>query len=511
MMDRIPGFSTRMAVILSAFIALFLAAGCGRTEGTAVPESVPGTIAPTALPSPTAETPSPTPTIEITPTPTAVPLERPQYSLAADLDYPNHRVVVEQSLQVPHPASSPLSGIDLAVAANDWPGVFSIQDIESGTHSLTGYDLAGNRLTIRLDEAGWQPGEVLGLRIRYTLDLPRQNSLEGFGPSAFGYTQIQTNLVDWFPLVPPYQEGSGWVIHDPWYFGENLVYPAADFEVSLGMGMTALVVAASAEPRSTEDPLQYSLESARNFVFSVSPDYTVTRQELDGITVLGYHFPGYQVPGRAAFEATLEALALYQTLFGAYDQPSLTLVQADFNHGVEFEGFYFLSRGFYDTYDGTKQNYLVAIAVHETAHQWWYGQVANDQALEPWLDESLCTFSELAYYEQLHPESVAWWWGTRVDFYQPEGRIDRSIYDFKGYANPYLSYRDATYLQGARFHSRLKTTLGDEAYYGFLRNYVQQFRNQIATGEDFFQLLGEYIDLDSQGWIVEYFPDFQSQ
>jgi aminopeptidase N len=186
------------------------------------------------------------------------------------------------------------------------------------------------------------------------------------------------------------------------------------------------------------------------------------------------------------------------------------MVQADFNHGVEYEGMYFLSRGFFDSYSGSEQSYLVSIAVHETAHQWWYGQVANDQALEPWLDEALCTFSELAYYEQLHPESVAWWWAVRVDFYQPYGRLDRSIYGFTDYADQYLEYRNATYLQGAKFLSQLKSVMGEEAFYGFLRDYAAQYRNKIATTEDFFALLGDDLDLANQAWIKEYFPDLTS-
>ncbi len=152
-------------------------------------------------------------------------------------------------------------------------------------------------------------------------------------------------------MVPPYQEELGWVIHDPWLFGEYLVYPAADFEVSLELGTPGLTTAASTNPSNEGDPLHYLLEKARNFVFSISPAYTVMEGEVGGTRVLGYIFPGYQVPGQAAFTATMDALKLYSEIFGPYDQPTLTMVQADFNHGMEYEGLYFQSRGFFDTYD----------------------------------------------------------------------------------------------------------------------------------------------------------------
>ena len=181
------------------------------------------------------------------------------------------------------------------------------------------------------------------------------------------------------------------------------------------------------------------------------------------------------------------------------------MVQADFNHGMEYEGLYFQSRGFFDTYNGSEKNFLTTIAAHETAHQWWYGQVANDQALEPWLDEALCTFSELVYYEHQHPEAVDWWWATRVNYYQPQGVIDGSIYDYTEYEDQYLAYRDAAYLQGAKFLSRLRDVMGKEAFYAFLREYGAVYSSQVASGADFFQVLNRYLDLQSLDWLSDYF------
>ena len=34
---------------------------------------------------------------------------------------------------------------------------------------------------------------------------------------------------------------------------------------------------------------------------------------------------------------------------------------------------------------------------HETAHQWFYSLVGNDQALDPWLDEALATWAQAVF------------------------------------------------------------------------------------------------------------------
>ncbi|MCJ7734343.1 MAG: M1 family metallopeptidase [Anaerolineales bacterium] len=498
------------AVLLSLSLAVILAlAGCKQTlepsqtiavlvtdESTAVilePSSTPVEIQAPSTPDPG-------------PQPTATPLGRPQYNLAAELDYFNQRIVVDETILIPHPSQNVLDELVLVVPPNAWFQVFIIQEMFwDENYAIDDYILDGIRLTIPLDQP-WNPGEPKELMIRYTLNLPQQNAREGYGPSPFGYTTAQTNLVDWYPMVPPYQEEVGWVIHDPWIFGEYLVYPTADFEVSLNLNNPGLVVAASSPAAIEGDLYQYSLTKARNFVFSISPNYLVLEGEVNGTRVYGYIFPGYSIPGEAAFKATLESLSLYADLFGPYYQPSLTMVQADFNHGMEYEGLYFQSRGFFDTYTGNQESYLITIAVHETAHQWWYGQVANDQALEPWLDESLCTFSELVYYEQLYPQSVDWWWATRINYYEPSGQINRSIYGFQEYVDQYLAYRDATYLQGAKFLVRLRDVMGEDLFFKFLSDYVARYQDKIVSRQDFFSLLGDYVSGDLP-WLGEYFGE----
>jgi hypothetical protein len=48
-------------------------------------------------------------------------------------------------------------------------------------------------------------------------------------PQIYGYTEKQTNLVDWYPFIVPYQAGDGWLLYNPWYYGEHLVY---DWQIS---------------------------------------------------------------------------------------------------------------------------------------------------------------------------------------------------------------------------------------------------------------------------------------
>ena len=50
--------------------------------------------------------------------------------------------------------------------------------------------------------------------------------------------------------------------------------------------------------------------------------------------------------------------------------------------------------------------YLEMITVHETAHQWFYGLVGNDEVDEPWLDEALTEYMTMRYYGYRYDEAA---------------------------------------------------------------------------------------------------------
>jgi hypothetical protein len=371
--------------------------------------------------------------------------------------------------------------------------------------AIEDYKLEGHLLRI---PTSLPAGERVQLGLAYELLLPAiPEPSDTTRPVPYGYTERQTNLVDWYPYLPPYRPGVGWLAHDVWFFGEHQVYEAADFQVEIRLAepVENLVIAASAAPTAPAAQeagvYRYTLEEGRNFVWSASNMYQEASQQVGEVTVHSYFIPLDEAAGEMALQNTADALALYSELFGAYPHASLSVVEADFLDGMEYDGLYFLSRGFYNLYDGTPQGYLTTIAAHETAHQWWYGLVGNDQALEPWLDEALCTYTERIFYEHTYPDLVDWWWYFRVDYYQPTGWVNGSIYDYGGFR----PYRDAVYLNGAKFLEELRSLIGDEAFFAFLKDYAGQMAHRQATAQDFFAILKEHTTVEVGELLSTYF------
>ncbi len=445
-----------------------------------------------------------------TETPPSVP-EIPQMTLEVLLDYPAHRADVNETIIYPNRTGDPLTYLVLAVEPNFWPGAFT----------LTKAIVDGIPVTPALDEQHMEiqlpqvlaPDGMITLSFQYTLNIPvLSNPAAGEkNLTTFGYSDRQLNLAHWYPFVVPYLPGEGWVLHKPWLSGEHLVHDIADYTVHLHFSDPANppVVAASGveQPSPQVGPASnfhhYRLERGRAFALSASYEYMVSEQDAEGVTVRSYYFPEHQAAGEAVLQASAQAVQIFTEKFGPPPHPILSAVEGDFADGMEFSGLYFLSRDYYNQYDGTPQNYATLLAAHETAHQWWFERVANDQALEPWLDEALATYAEHVFLETTYPELVNWWWSFRVDAYNPKGWVDTTIYG-GGKFRPYVN---AVYLRGAHFLDDLRSRMGDESYFDFMRDYLAQMSGEISTKENFLTILRQHTSADVSDIIAEYFQE----
>ncbi len=480
-------------ILLSTFY--FLLTACTSPQPpTASDTPTLGTV--TETPPIVTETPLPTETP--IPAPTEIPLERAQYTIYATLDYAAKTVEVEQTILYPNKSSETLTDLLLAVEPNYWTNGIVLHEVSIDGAEIN-YTLDGQRLGILL-AAPLAPEAKTEIHIRYTLNLPfaEQGDPSVERARIYGYTARQVNLTNWYPFVVPRQNGT-WILPDPWYFGEHLVYPAADYDVYVNAPNVVIAASANAEPQA--EWTRYQLEAGRAFVISASPDYQVVSQQVGDVTVYSYYYPFFEVPGQELLNVTVRALQLYSKIYGAYPHQSLTAVQGDFNDGMEYSAFYFQSNGFYNTYDGTAQNYLTFVGAHETAHQWFFEQIANDQAHEPWLDEMMATYSERLYYENYHPEALNWWWQARMYDYTPGSWLDLEVSE-----NPSeRAYWSSTYFNGAYFLEELRARIGDEAFFAFLRDYVARYNRQIVNGDDFFSVLREHAGVDIDDITAKYF------
>jgi len=200
-------------------------------------------------------------------------------------------------------------------------------------------------------------------------------------------------------------------------------------------------------------------------------------------------------------EQTRLSVITYSSAFGPYPHSILSVCETDLNDGLETDGLYFLASSFYREFGGGVRNNLSTIAIHETAHQWWYGAIGNNQAVEPWLDEALATYSEHIFFENNYPDYLTWWWNFRVYSHSAAGWVDSRVYD----SSSFSTYVNAVYFNGALFLQELRDRIGDQVFDEFLRDYYARNNGRIATANDFFDILGLHTSVDTSDLVKKYF------
>lgn len=451
----------------------------------------------TASPLPTGTTTAPAPPTQ-TPVSGAAPSEpapasaRPQYVFYALFDYPGRQLAVDETIHYTNTTGTSLYDLVLAVEANFQADSFSLETLFVDGASAV-YDLSGHRLTVTLPQP-LPPGGRVTLAMRYRIAIPPKRY-----EYPHGYLGYQVNLTDWYPFVVPYE--GGWVLHDPWAYGEHLTYDSADFEVNMKVSGEDVLVAAPAPAEPNGEWTRYRLYGARTFAFSASDRFVVSESAVGPVVIRSYAFSWHEAAGEGMLRAAVQAVALYEPKFAPYPYELLSVVETDVPDGQEYDGLSFLGSTLYDSYGGSAKSNMVTIGVHEIAHNWWFGLVGNDQALEPWLDEALAIYSERLFYEYNHPNYGDWWWNFRVDYFNPSGWVDSTIYN----SSSYRAYTNAVYLTGGYFLEDLRVRVGDQDFFAFLKDYAARYSYRRAGAQDFFNVLRENTDVDFSDLVRAYF------
>ena len=445
-----------------------------------------------------------TPDLSLPPTqpPPPTTLTRPSYTVYATIDYDNHTVEVDESIVYPNLTGATLSEVVIAAEPMLYSNAFSLSSISVNGSPTTNYTLDTHRLTVPISLL--PSGSQVSLVIEYNLNIPVKQKA-----NTFGWLDYQTNLTEWIPFVVPYNSTDGWILHDYLPWGEHLVYDSADFEVNIrfsdsqSIAESVPVVAAPALPEANGEWTRYRLPGARTFALSMSRDYLVSESAVGSTVIRTYYFAGHEGAADKMTYVATQQLGLFNAKFAQYPYPVLNVIELDYNDGQEHDGLVFLSSSFFDAYNGGVKNNMVVLGVHEIAHNWWFGLVGNDQAMEPWLDEALSLYSERIFFEYTNPELVDWWWQFRVNYFGPNGYVDLAIYD----AVSFRDYTNAVYLNGATFIEDLRVRMGDEDFYKFIKDYALQMSYRRATADDFFRIARSHTSADISDLIAAYFAN----
>ncbi|HSG85405.1 MAG TPA: cell wall-binding repeat-containing protein, partial [Candidatus Limnocylindrales bacterium] len=242
-----------------------------------------------------------------------------------------------------------------------------------------------------------------------------------------------------------------------------------------------LVVAQSGRVVSSTGLTQvFEARDVRDFVLTAAPDFKTASRTVAGVVVRTFVRPGVGASPR--LDAAQLAIARMTAKLGGFPVPYLVVAQSAGGYGMEGPGIIWIP----GSVATTSLRYLIA---HETAHQWFYASVGNDQANHPFVDEAATDF--LA-------RNVL---GMRRASRCSTGRLDLSIYAYSA-----SCYYERVYVQGGNLIDDLRRKMGDTAFWRGMRTYVDANRLGVAGRRSLLDTLDAATPLDLRPTLAPRFP-----
>ncbi len=157
---------------------------------------------------------------------------------------------------------------------------------------------------------------------------------------------------------------------------------------------------------------------------------------------------------------TQRSIRALTAMYGPFPYPSLTVAALPSlsSGGIEYPGAILV---------GNAESHVVL--PHESAHQYFYGMVGNDQGRDPWLDEAFATYSE----GRINGADKAY----LANLGRP-GRVGASVQSWGADAQAYYV---TIYAKGAAALLSARAKAGAAAFDAALRCYVRANAWRIAT------------------------------
>ncbi len=330
------------------------------------------------------------------------------------------------------------------------------------------------------------PGRLAVLNLDYTVKIP-ENAQGRY--SDFTRTDWITTLPTIYPIIPAYDE-KGWHLETPPEYGDLVYADSSTYHVTV---KTPAQYQAIASGEMVEEIKQgdrvtrrFIAAPMRDFDLNLTDTLVNSSAQLDDITVTSWYKPEHADAGKRALDWTVDAMRVYEKRFGPYPFKSLDLVESPTTAGgIEYPGLITVAENLYQ--DPGQTNFFEFATAHETAHQWFYSTIGNDQVNHPWQDEALVQYATTMYFEDQYGADTAR--QIRDDYFQKQYERATQKYGDMAAGLPVEAYdEDAygafVYGKGPLFFQAVRDQIGDAAFFQALQNYYNQFKYGIAQPQD---------------------------
>ena len=202
--------------------------------------------------------------------------------------------------------------------------------------------------------------------------------------------------------------------------------------------------------------------NVRDFNFSASPSY-VEHTDMWGDVAITYYT--IQLPLAKLQTWTVAALDRFSERVGPYPYSDYAVAEVPTGPSMESPGMIWI------TQKAIARGTIKYLIVHETAHQWFYGILGNDQASEPFADEAMAEF--------LTRDLI----GHRAS-HCAEADLDKHVYDYSSGC-----YYEVIYVQGDIYVDTYRQRVGNSAFWDGMRRYYNDNKFKLGGTRELWDTL----------------------
>ncbi|MFC2125692.1 M1 family metallopeptidase [Bacteroidota bacterium] len=351
------------------------------------------------------------------------------------------------------------------------------------------------------------PHDTLVLNIEFTAKLPKIFARTGFSKNYYLVGQ-------WFPKIGVYEipgqryaETGQWNCHQ---FHSNSEF-YADFGV-YNVDITVpeeYIVGASgwlvneSQPAGSTKTLSYRAEDVIDFVWTASPDYVVTNDEWEHVSITLLNQPEHAGTTERYITSAKQGLEYYGKHLGKYPYKTLTIVDPPL-HAIGAGGME------YPTFITLMTTYMMPVGlrypevatIHELGHEYFMLLLATNEFEEPFLDEGFNTYFEQRAMDHYYGKKSSM---VEIGDYQI-GDTEIARRSFTGMSHPKIGKSSFTtwefkhgggnniiFFKTAIWLKTLEGLVGIEVMDEIMKTYFDRWKFKHPCGQDFIDIVNEVV------------------
>ncbi|MGH7329578.1 MAG: M1 family metallopeptidase, partial [Polyangiaceae bacterium] len=331
------------------------------------------------------------------------------------------------------------------------------------------------------------PGETISIATTWDVKLPSVVERTGYAGSFHMIAQ-------WFPKIARL-EPDGTFAHFPFHRLSEFYADFGTYDVTMDVpdnfviGATGPVASSRVENgRRIERHVQADVH---DFAWTAWDKFKAKSEDIDGVHVSALFPPDYDAVADREMATIRFSLPYYQRRYGPYPYSVLTLVhppdEAGEAGGMEYPTLITTGGSWFEPRIVLEPELLTA---HEFGHQYFYGLMASNEMLYPFLDEGVNSFAEEdALGNMFGDASGGGLWGISVSdiaAHVVNARNKDAFVAEPAYAFPTgASYGSLAYSRTAVILETFKRVYGEEKFWAAMTDYTKKWRFSHPTPDDF--------------------------